>query len=100
MFFFQVSPAKQDNNNDFEDHVICIYTPDYKDKDEILRVDDLLRKAGVKGELRYKPTIFSVLGIYSNNKWRIQPSKRSEKSSGMYTSEFLAVNFCNKICDN
>ena len=72
--FFQVSPAKQDNNNDFEDHVICIYTPDYKDQDEILRVDDLIRKAGVRGELRYKPTIFSVLGIYSNNKWRIQPS--------------------------
>ena len=72
--FFQVSPAKQDNNNDFEDHVICIYTPDYEDKDEILRVDDLIRKAGIRGVLRYKPTIFSVLGIYSNNKWRIPAS--------------------------
>ena len=72
--FFQVSPAKQDNNNDFEDHVICIYTPDYENKDEILRVDELIRKAGIRGQLRYKPTIFSVLGIYSNNKWRIPAS--------------------------
>ena len=76
----RVSPAKQDNDNEFEDHVICIFTPDYNDTDEVTRVERCIRRAGVSRELRYKPAIFSVLGIYSNNKWGIKASIYSSSS--------------------
>ena len=39
-----------------------------------MRVEHCLREAGVRGDLRYKPAIFSVLGIYSNNKWGLKAS--------------------------
>ena len=39
-----------------------------------MRVENLLRSAGVPGELLYKPDIFSTLGIYRNNVWGFRPS--------------------------
>ena len=39
-----------------------------------MRVENLLRSAGVPGELLYKPDIFSTLGIYKNNVWGFRPT--------------------------
>ena len=39
-----------------------------------MRIENLLRSAGVQEELRYKPDIFSTLGIYRNNIWGFRPT--------------------------
>ena len=37
-----------------DDYVICVHTPDYKDKDDVFRVRDRLRELGFTGKLGYK----------------------------------------------
>ena len=39
-----------------------------------MRLENLLRSAGVLGDLLYKPDIFSTLGIYRNNIWGFRPT--------------------------
>jgi hypothetical protein len=55
-------------------HVICIYTEDYFDNDDIMRVRTKLRELGIEETLYYKPDIYTRLNIYSGNKavrpWR------------------------------
>lgn len=48
-------------------YVICVYTEDYQDKEEVMRVRDLLEEAGFEETLYYKPDIYTVLGIYSDS---------------------------------
>ena len=62
----QVSPAAENGKNE---HVICVYNPNYQDVAQVMRVENLMRSAGVTTGLLYKPDIFSALGIYRNNKW-------------------------------
>merc|ERR1719209_217298 len=56
------------------EHVICVYNTDYKDTEQVMRVENLMRSAGVATNLTYKPDIFSALGIYRNNKWGFRPT--------------------------
>ena len=67
----KVSPADDESN---ERHVICIYNPDYQNRDEVMRAENLLRQARVLGDLNYKPDIFTYLGIYRFNEWGIKPT--------------------------
>ena len=48
-----------------------------------MRVENLLRSAGVTSPLNYKPDIFSALGIYRNNRWGFRPT--------IYTSRCLVA---------
>jgi hypothetical protein len=66
VYMVKVSPACEDGRNE---HVICIYNPNYQDVAQVMRVENLLRSAGLRTDLLYKPDIFSALGIYRNNKW-------------------------------
>lgn len=50
------------------EHVVCIYTKNYFDKQDVMKVREILREIGVKRRLSYKPDIYTVLGIYSDNK--------------------------------
>ena len=54
-------------------HDICVYNMDYKVTEQVMRVENLMRSAGVTTILSYKPDIFSALGIYRNNKWGFRP---------------------------
>ncbi|MFX0210139.1 MAG: putative phosphothreonine lyase domain-containing protein [Candidatus Hodarchaeota archaeon] len=45
-------------------HVICIYTDDYLDLDDVNRVRDELDTLGFTERLCYKPDIYTYLGIY------------------------------------
>ena len=56
------------------EHVICVYNPDYQDITQVMRLENLIRSAGVVSDLLYKPDIFSALGIYRNNKWGFRAS--------------------------
>ena len=55
-------------------HVLLVYNENYQDTDQVMRVESLLRGVGLTGDLRYKPIIFSVIGIYRNNVWGFRPS--------------------------
>jgi len=56
------------------DHVICVYNTDYRDTRQVMKVESLMRTAGVASNLTYKPDIFSALGIYRNNEWGFRPT--------------------------
>jgi len=49
------------------DHVICIYSEDFTDKSDVQRVEKGLRDAGIQVALKYKPDVYTTLGIYSRN---------------------------------
>ena len=93
--FVQVSPAVDDGGRN--EHVICVYTPDYQDTrytifityhhnitkllfSQVMRVENLMRSAGMAGDLLYKPDIFSTLGIYRSNKWGFRASIYTSKA--------------------
>ena len=46
-------------------HVICIYTNDYLNSEDVFRVRKALRRLGLTDVLYYKPDIYTYLGIYS-----------------------------------
>jgi len=76
----KVSPVEDiDPNLSRGEHVICVYNVDYQDTEQVMRVENLVRSAGVATVLNYKPDIFSALGIYRNNKWGFRPTIYSSK---------------------
>jgi len=75
VYMVKVSPMQDINPEQSRgEHVICVYNTDYKDTEQVMRVETLLRSAGVTTNLTYKPDIFSALGIYRNNKWGFRPT--------------------------
>ncbi|KAG6850184.1 hypothetical protein C0991_010684 [Blastosporella zonata] len=66
----KVSPAREG-----EPHVICVYVDDYSDAEKVGRVRDALRRVGVRWRIGFKPDIYTHLGIYKENEWRIRPSR-------------------------
>jgi len=57
----KVSTAEEDET---KRHVICIYTRNYLDFDDVKRVRGLLRDMGFTESLCYKPDIYTYLEIY------------------------------------
>lgn len=56
-------------------HVVCIYCPDFRDKDELLRVRKAISNdVGMYGNsvLRFKLDAVTCLGIYSGNQWKMK----------------------------
>ena len=51
-----------------KDHVMSVYNYDFTDEEEVLEVEASLRQANLRNVLQYKPQIFSVIGIYRNNR--------------------------------
>jgi len=45
-------------------HVICVYTYDYLDLEDVMNVRERLKKLGLTDKLCYKPDIYTYLGIY------------------------------------
>ena len=80
VYMVKVSPVEDiDPNLSRGEHVICVYNTDYQDTEQVMRVENLVRSAGVATVLNYKPDIFSALGIYRNNKWGFRPTIYSSK---------------------
>ena len=55
-------------------YVICVYTEDFTDEEEVWAAEKSLRKLGITDILRYKPDIYTTLGIYAKNPWGIRPT--------------------------
>ncbi|PFX11295.1 UPF0696 protein C11orf68 homolog [Stylophora pistillata] len=68
--------AAKVNAHDPEDntHVICVYTEDFTNEEHVRKVEESLRKEGVKGRMTDKPDIYTTLGIYRDNPWRLRPT--------------------------
>lgn len=54
--------------------VICAYNQNFTDESEIMRLDSIIRATGVKCPLAYKPDVYTYLGIYRNNRWKLCPT--------------------------
>jgi hypothetical protein len=55
-------------------HVICVYTYDYEDKDDVMRVRKKLRELGIRRELIYKADEDTRQGHYG---WDYEPKYRA-----------------------
>lgn len=70
-------------NNQDRPTVICVYVQDSTNKREVQRVlktlyYDLKITSGLNS---FKPDIFTYLGIYANNRWRLKPTLYSWKDA-------------------
>ncbi len=72
----KVATARQAGPGD--EYVICVYTEDYLDTDDVKRVREKLRGLGFTQRLYYKPDIYTYLGIYSKTFPGVRASRYSE----------------------
>lgn len=58
------------NSNETHTIPIIVYTEDFRDRDDVLRVGLALRSIGARGTISYKPDVFTLSedGIYGTNK--------------------------------
>ena len=61
-------------------HVICVYTEDFTNEDNVRKVEESLRKEGITEPMTYKLDIYTTLGIYRYNPWRLSPTVYSSHS--------------------
>lgn len=66
----KVSPYDPGNGK----HVICVYNENFTEEDQVVRLDAAIRATGVKCSLSYKPDVYTYLGIYRNNRWKLSPT--------------------------
>ncbi|GAP89846.1 putative DUF1917-domain-containing protein [Rosellinia necatrix] len=68
--------AAKANVDQRKERLICVYTADFSDRKDVVRVARKLKQLGLlKGKpLYYKPDAFTYLGIASGNPWGIKPS--------------------------
>lgn len=67
----KVSPCCPDSERK---QVICVYTDDFTDEEQVLAADAVIRATGVKCLLSYKPDVYTYLGIYRDNRWHLCPT--------------------------
>lgn len=60
-------------------HVICIYTEDFTNSEQVMNVRQQLKEVGFTCRLLYKADAYTYLNIYSDNKWKIKPTIYSEQ---------------------
>jgi len=79
-----------------QDALCCIYTKNLDDKQDVQRVLVALQGMGFAVKSGYKPDVFTHLGIYAKNEWRLPPTLYSVKDimnwgSGNSTSSSIAL---------
>jgi len=70
--------------------LICIYTKDFDDTEDVTRVLHALRDIEVlpqNGSIYYKPDCFTYLQIYNSNKWGFKSSLY--ESAGVFANDEL-----------
>ena len=66
-----------------KDHVICVYTYDFRDKDNVGETLKGLREIGITGTLYYKTDQATVSGVYSKE----GPFTKKKQRASLYSSE-------------
>ena len=62
------------HDTDAANYVICVYTDDFTRKGDVWAAENRLRELGITETLRYKPDVYTTLGIYVGNEWGIRPT--------------------------
>lgn len=63
LYSAKVSTAFGNRMNGDDDHVVCIYTPNYFDRDDVFRAREVIREeCGVDEMIYYRPEIYSADG--------------------------------------
>ena len=73
----KVATAKRSPLRRNQEHVICIYTPNYLFREDVRHCRNILRNMGFQKRLYYKPDIFTYKGMY-----RIYGSKINHRYFG------------------
>lgn len=60
----KVSTLRQER----KEHVICVYTYNFLDRDDVRRVREILKELGIVQKLYYKPDYYTITGIYFGEK--------------------------------
>jgi hypothetical protein len=60
-------------------HVICIYTKDYRDIEDVKKTLNVLRSLGIQDRIYYKPDVMTMANVYGHN----------SKTSHLYSSADL-----------
>lgn len=68
------------------DHVICVYTYDFRDKADVGRVLTALRDIGITGRLYYKTDQATLSGVYA----REGPFTKKKQRASLYASDDFA----------
>ena len=82
MITLQVSTTKPSQRQSDNTRVICIYTEDYTNVEDVMRIRRELRSMGINELLYYKPDIYTKFDIYCNNPYQIKASVYA--STGTY----------------
>ncbi|XP_068443613.1 UPF0696 protein C11orf68 homolog [Clinocottus analis] len=69
--YVKVSPHNPKNEGK---QVICAYNQNFTDESEVIQLDSVIRATGLKCSLSYKPDVYTYLGIYRNNRWKLCPT--------------------------
>ena len=70
-------------------HTVSVYTKDFNNKEDVMEIERKLRDLGMKGRMAYKPRVYTITGVYSQNKWGLRPV--------IYTSHWNAVRNASSI---
>lgn len=62
------------SDNQLMEYTILVYNEDFTKKEQVWAVERSLRTLGVTFTLRYKPNIYTTLGIYAGNEWHLEPT--------------------------
>lgn len=62
------------SDNQLMEYTILVYNEDFTKKEQVWAVERSLRTLGVTFTLRYKPNIYTTLGIYAGNDWHLEPT--------------------------
>ncbi|XP_033630109.1 UPF0696 protein C11orf68 homolog [Asterias rubens] len=62
-----------------QEHAVSVYTRDFTDKADVMKMEGKLRDLGMRGLMTYKPRFYSIIGVYAQNKWRLRPSIYSSR---------------------
>jgi len=54
--------------------MILVYTSNFMEDQMIFDIEKSLRRCGIHSTMTYKPDIFSILGIYRKNKFKLRPT--------------------------
>lgn len=63
----KVSTAKSAQRPDGANHVICVYTYDYEDKEDVMRIRAHLKACGIVRQIRYKRDLDTTLLRYNKD---------------------------------
>lgn len=67
-------------------HVVSLWNTDFRDEETILKVEKVVRGLNIKIDMIYKPDIYSGIGIYRNNPWKLRPVIYSSRKRNLSAS--------------